>query len=128
MDNKNTNEATKGIMERVVQRPAKAPQGRTEEKVDDGWERIRGEDNMARPFKTKGSWEFTRQTLSCSNPVDPLRPLVEMAAEKMTEYLPPEEDGKLAPDYVVLINKIGIKRRNTKGLDVPNPSGQTQKK
>ena len=76
----------------------------------------------------KGSWEFARQTLSCSNPVDPLRPLVEMAAEKMTEYLPPEEDGKLAPDYVVLINKIGIKRRNTKGLDVPNPSGQTQKK
>ena len=38
--------------------------------VDDGWGRIRGEDSSARPFKTKGSWEFARRMLSCNTPVD----------------------------------------------------------
>ena len=123
MDNKNTNKATKGIMEWAAQRPANASQVGTEEKSDDGWGRIRGEDSTACPFKTKGSWEFARRTLSCSNPVDPLRPLVEMAAEKVAEYLPTEEDRKFAPDDIALINKTGIKRRHTKGLDITNPSG-----
>ena len=78
MDNENTNKATRGIMERALQRPANTSQGGNEEEVDDGWGRLRGENSTARPFKTKGSWEFARQTLSCNNPVDPLRPLVVM--------------------------------------------------
>ena len=61
-------------------------------------------------------------------PVDPLRPLVEMAAEKVAEYLPNEEISKLAPDYVALIKKTGIKRRQTEGLDMKNSSGLEQKK
>ena len=115
-------------MERAMQRPAKASQGGTEEKVDDGWGRIWGEDSTARPFKTKGSWEFVMLTLSYNKPVDPLRPLIEMAAEKVAEYMPTEEDRKLAPDYVALINNTGIKRWYTKGLDITNSSGQAQKK
>jgi hypothetical protein len=61
-------------------------------------------------------------------PVDPLRPLVDMAAEKVAESLPKEEISKLAPDYVALINKTGIKRRQTKGLNMKNSPGLAQKK
>ena len=83
----------------------------------------------------KGSWVFAMRTLSCNTPVDygyppvdPLRPLDEMAAEKVAEYLPKEEISKLAPDYVALINKTGIKRRQTKGLNMKNSPGLAQKK
>ena len=128
MDNKNINEATKGIMERALQQPANASQGGKEEKVDDGWGRLCGEDSTDRPFKMKGLWEVARQTLSCNNPVDPLQPLVVMAAEKVAEHMPTEEDMKLAPDYVALINNTGIKRQNKKGMDTTNFSCQAQKK
>ena len=72
MDNETTKEATKVTMERVLQRSANALLGGNEEEVDDVWGRIHGEDSTARPFKTKGSWEFARRTLSYNNPVDPL--------------------------------------------------------
>ena len=88
---------------------------------DDGWGRIRGEDSTARPFKTKGSWEFARRTLSCRTPVDsveamvvPVRPLAEMAAGVVAEYYSEEETRKLAPDFVELIQKTGIKRSASK--------------
>ena len=60
MDNKAINEA----MERALQRPPTAPLGRGDREysrkitVNNGWGRIRGADNTARSFKTKGPWEF----------------------------------------------------------------------
>ena len=42
---------------------------------------------MALPSKTKGSWEFAQQTLSCNNAVDPLCPLAVMAAEKVAAHI-----------------------------------------
>ena len=42
MDNETTNKDTKGTMERALQRPANASQGRNEEEVDDGWGRLHG--------------------------------------------------------------------------------------
>ena len=46
----------------------------------------------------------------------------------MAEHIPTEEDRKLAPDYVALINNTGIKKRNTKGTYTTNFSCQAQKK
>ena len=122
-------------MERAAQLPARVSQDETEEKEDDGWGRKRDDPSTARPFKTKGSWAYARRTLSCNTPVDfgyppvdPLRPLVEMAAEKVAEHFPKEEISKLAPDYVTLIKKTGIKRRQTEGLDMKNSPGLEQKK
>ena len=134
MNNKNTNEITSGIMERAAQIPARALQDKTEEKEDDGWGRKRDGPSLA-PFKTKGSWAYMRRTLSCNTPVDfgyppvdPLRPLVEMAAEKVAEYFPKEEISKLALDYVTLIKMTGIKRRQTEELVMKNTPGLEQKK
>ena len=56
-------------------------------------------------------------------PVDPLRPLVEMAAEKVAEYFPNEEISKLAPDFVTLIKKTGVKRSQPEGSEMKNPPG-----
>ena len=134
MDNETTNEATKVTMERALQLSANASLGGNEEEnssngtVDNGWGRIRGKDSTARPFKTKGLWEFVRRTLSYNNPVDPLRPLVVMTAENVAEHKPAEEDGKLAPHHVPLMNDIGIKRRTTRGVETTIPSSQAQKK
>ena len=33
---------------------------------DDGWGRIYGEGSLDHPFKTEGSWDFLRRTLSCN--------------------------------------------------------------
>ena len=88
---------------------------------DDGWGRNRGEDSTHRPIKTKGSWAYARRTLSCRTPVDsvealvvPVRPLAEMAAGMVAEYYSEEETRKLAPDFVELIQKTGIKRSSSK--------------
>jgi len=112
-------------MERAAEIPEGVIQNESEARNDDGWGRIRGEDSTARPFKTKGSWEFARRTLSCNTPVDsvypfvdPLRPLAEMAAEKVAEHYSDKEIGKLAPDFVTLIKKTGIKRSQSKGSDM----------
>ena len=88
---------------------------------DDGWGRNRGEDSTHRPIKTKGSWAYARRTLSSRTPVDsvealvvPVRPLAEMAAGMVAEYYSEEETRKLAPDFVELIQKTGIKRSSSK--------------
>ena len=60
--------------------------------------------------------------------MDPLRSLTVMAAENMAEHMPVEEDVKLAPHHVALINNMGIKRRATEWTDKTNISSQTQKK
>ena len=111
-------------MERAAEIPEGVIHDEPEARIDEGWGRIRGEDSTARPFKTKGSWEFARRTLSCNTPVDsveslvdPLRPLAEMTAEKMAEYYSDEEISKLAPDFVALIKKTGIKRSQSKGSE-----------
>ena len=103
-------------MERAAEIPEGVIQNESEARNDDRWGRKRGEDSTTRPFKTKGSWEFARRTLSCNTPtdwvkafVDPLRPLAEMAAGKVAKYYPEEETSKLAPDFVALIEKTGIK-------------------
>ena len=80
---------------------------------------------MAHPFKVKGSWEFARRTLRCNNPVDPLRPLAVMAAEKVAAHMPAEEDKKLAPHHVALIKSTGVKRRTTEGTDMTGLPYQT---
>ena len=111
-------------MERAAEIPEGVMQDEPEARIDDGWGRERGENSMA-PFKTKGSWEFVRRTLSCNTPVDlvyplvdPLRPLAKMAAEKVVEHYSDEEISKLAPDFVTLIKKTGVKRSQPKGLDL----------
>ena len=130
MDHEAINEA----MERALQQPPTVLSGKGDGEHsrnrfgDDGWGRIRGADSTARPFKTKGSWEFARQTLGCNSPVDILRPLVVMAAEKVTAHMPAEEDKKLASHNAALINSTGIKRRTTERTDMTRLPFQTQKK
>ena len=51
-----------------------------------------------------------------------------MAAEKEAEHMLAEEDAKLAPYHVALINNTGIKRRATEGTDKTSLPSQTQKK
>ena len=65
-----------------------------------------------------------RRTLSCRTPVDsveasvvPVRPLAEMAAGMVAEYYSEEETRKLAPDFVELIQKTGIKRSSSTKLE-----------
>jgi hypothetical protein len=108
-------------MERAAAIPDGVIQNESEAGNDDGWGRKRGEDSTTRPFKTKGSWAYARRTLSCNTPVDlveafvdPLRPLAEMVAGKVAEYYSEEETRKLAPDFVELIKKTGIKRSSSK--------------
>ena len=112
-------------MERAAEIPEGVMQDEPEARIDDEWGRKRGEDSTARPFKTKGLWEFARRTLSCNTPVDsvyplvdPLQPLAEMAAEKVAEHYSDEEISKLAPDFVTLIKKTGVKRSQSKGSDL----------
>ena len=56
-------------MERAAEIPAGAMQDEPEAKEDEGWGRKRDGPSTA-PFKTKGSWAYTRRTLSCNTPVD----------------------------------------------------------
>ena len=51
-----------------------------------------------------------------------------MAAEKVAEYMPAEEDVKLAPHHVALINSTGRKRRAMEGTDKMILSSQRHKK
>ena len=83
---------------------------------------------LVRPdHSKKGSWEFARQrTLGYNNPVDPLQSLAVMAAKKVAEHMPTEEDGKLAPHHVALINNTGMKRRTLGGTDRTKSSFQTE--
>ena len=89
--------------------------------VDDGWDRICGANSLARTFKTKGSWEFARGTLSYStHPPDPrsgsIPPLVALVAKQMAAHLTEEEVMKFAPLHVHLIQKMGTnKRKQDKG-------------
>ena len=128
-------EANKYTMERPPLQPPTEIPDRSEgghsqkEPKDERWGYIRGVESMAQLFKTKGSWEFAWQTLSCNNPVDPLCPLSVLAAEKVVAYIPAEEDKKLAPHHAKLINSMGIKQRTTEGKDATRPTiYQPQKK
>ena len=83
---------------------------------------------MALSLKTKRLWEFARQKLSCNNIVDPLRPLVVMAAEKVAAHILADKDTKLAPHHAALIISTGIKRRKMEGTNTTRPTYQPQKK
>ena len=128
------NEAINEAMERALQRPPTALLGRGDGEysrnrtVDDGWGRIRGACSTARLHRTKGSWEFARRTLGCNNPVDPLQSLAVMAAEKVAEHMPVEEDVKLAPHHAAPINSTVIKRKAMEGTDMTMLPSQTQEK
>jgi hypothetical protein len=111
-------------MERAAAIPDGVIQNESEAGNDDGWGRNRGEDSTTRLIKTKGSWAYARRTLSCNTPVDsvealvvPVLPLAEMAAGKVAEYYSEEETRKLAPDFVELIQKTGIKRSSSTKLE-----------
>ena len=83
-----------------------------------------GETGTARPFKTKGSWEFARRNLRGQ---DSLQPLAVQAAEIVAAHMPVEEYEKLAPHHAAIIRSTGIKRGTREGKDKYDHSEYKQK-
>ena len=107
------------------------PNGRAME--NDGWGKIGNINGSTRTIKTKGSWAYTRCTLSCDNPTDPLRievPSLEvLTAKQVAAHISEEDILKLAPLHVNLIRMAGTKRKQDKGKGEWSPTPtQTQKK
>jgi len=86
---------------------------------DDGWGRKRGEDSSARPFKTKGSWEFARRTLSCNTPVDSIQQEPVQPAQN-DRPAPREMDsrgGDAAERAMAALNNISSHNDHSRGRD-----------
>ena len=112
--------------------------------MDDGWVQIRGANSSAHPFKTKGSWDFARRTLSCQKPPlrtgaavsiqrifrgwEVLRPIpflvvLLLPTKQVAAHLIEEDVMKSVPLHVYLIRKMGMnKRKQDKGKGEKPPT------
>ena len=116
---------------------------------DDGWGWIRSANSLSPPFKTKGSWNFARRTLSYTKPAPrieaavstqriycgcdlscPISSLVVLSAKQVSAHLTEEDAMKFTSLHVHLIRNMGankMKKDKEMGTKSPHPISPQKK-